>query len=229
VREDVSSYYDRPEVRAAYRSDGELSRAEELLVDRYVPPGSRVLDVGTGAGRVALALRRRGYGVVGVDISPGIVEEAEQAAERLGIEATFVVADATELPFESDSFDASFFACNGIGHLSLPDMRRALAEMRRVTRSHGHVLLSVRSPYALNRFLPGLVKRAVVSPRSRDELIENGVYVNRPSLRRMRALVRESGLELVTATSLRNVEEGREPGVFTPYLGGQFFLVGRVP
>jgi ubiquinone/menaquinone biosynthesis C-methylase UbiE len=55
--EGIRAYYDRPSVRSSYGTDLELWASERRLVDRFIAPGSSVLDVGCGAGRVAIAPR----------------------------------------------------------------------------------------------------------------------------------------------------------------------------
>jgi SAM-dependent methyltransferase len=71
------------------------------------PPG-RVLDVGCGAGRVAVALARRGFQVEALDSEPRIVEQAQGFAARAGVEVRFFVADFQKADprFPGESFDA---------------------------------------------------------------------------------------------------------------------------
>src|SRR5262249_36568691 len=77
-----------------------------FLVDALeLAPGRRVLDVGCGPGRHALALSRRGIDVVGVDLSEDFVGLARDAAEAEGLSARFEVGDVRELAHEGD-FDA---------------------------------------------------------------------------------------------------------------------------
>jgi SAM-dependent methyltransferase len=155
---------------------------------------------------------------------------ARDSAERLGLQVRFVHGDAEALPFERDAFDAAIYACNGIGHLTAAGKGRALRELARVIRPGGAALLSARTPYALNRMLPGLLVRGArqaLGGPDRDEL-SGPPYVHRPSVRTMERLVREAGLELVESTSHRVLERGGRPGAFTRYVGGQFFLAARV-
>jgi demethylmenaquinone methyltransferase/2-methoxy-6-polyprenyl-1,4-benzoquinol methylase len=133
-------YYERADVRERYRRV-ELSADEQRLLERYVADGARVLDVGTGAGRVAFALARHGHEVAGIDRSASMLEGARQTARELGLDVPFVQADAVALPFPDASFDDAIFACNGLGHLGLDGKVRALAEMARVTRPGGRVLV----------------------------------------------------------------------------------------
>jgi len=97
----------------------------------------RVLDVGTGAGLVVLALAPQVREAVGVDAVPEMLAEARAAAEGL-TNASFVQADAAALPFEEASFD---LACTlrTLHHLARPEL--AIAELARVTRPGGHLLV----------------------------------------------------------------------------------------
>jgi demethylmenaquinone methyltransferase/2-methoxy-6-polyprenyl-1,4-benzoquinol methylase len=102
-------------------------------------PGERVLDVATGTGNVAADLQRRvqpGGEVLGVDLSPGMIEVAERRfGDRPGLR--FVVGDALALPTEDASFDAATIA---FGMRNLPDYRQGFAEMARSVRPGGRVV-----------------------------------------------------------------------------------------
>jgi SAM-dependent methyltransferase len=111
------------------------------FLERFVNRGDRVLDAGAGPGRFTLELVRLGADVVALDISP---VQLEQLRKRLpDIEAQ--VGDITDLSrFADDSFDVT--VCFG-GPLSyvLDRADDALGELVRITRSGGHVLVSVMS------------------------------------------------------------------------------------
>jgi demethylmenaquinone methyltransferase/2-methoxy-6-polyprenyl-1,4-benzoquinol methylase len=112
-------------------------RAVELA---RVGPGSRALDVATGTGDLAVALRGAGADVVGCDFS----EEMLERARRKEPSARFEWADALKLPYEDDSFDA---ATVGFGARNLSDLARGLSEMARVVRPGGRVVvLEITTP-----------------------------------------------------------------------------------
>src|SRR5687768_8455354 len=84
----------------------ELLRGLEII-EREVPAGSTVLDLGGGPGRYSLALARRGDGVVLADPSPRQLELARSRAEAEGLSFPIVEADARELIGHSDgAYDA---------------------------------------------------------------------------------------------------------------------------
>src|SRR5450755_4380131 len=121
-------------------------RAAELA---RVGPGSRVLDVATGTGDLAIELARHvspGGEVVGCDFAEGMLTRARAKAARDGgdVVPRFEWADALELPYPDDSFDA---ATVGFGARNFTDLPRGLQEMARVVRPGGRVVvLEITTP-----------------------------------------------------------------------------------
>ncbi|HLL91858.1 MAG TPA: ubiquinone/menaquinone biosynthesis methyltransferase [Solirubrobacteraceae bacterium] len=115
-----------------------------------VGPGSRVLDLATGTGDLAIELARRvwpGGEVVGGDFAEGMLDRARAkvAAGQVGsVRPRFEWADAMELPYADDSFDA---ATVGFGARNFEDLGRGLTEMVRVVRPGGRVVvLEITTP-----------------------------------------------------------------------------------
>ncbi|GAA5144962.1 class I SAM-dependent methyltransferase [Nocardioides marinquilinus] len=105
--------------------------------------GRRVLDVGCGTGPLSLALRERGASVAGFDRSAAMVDLARR---RLGDGADLRVADlAAPLPYADDSFDDAVASL--VLHY-LEDWAGPLAELRRVLRPGGRLLVSTNHPAA---------------------------------------------------------------------------------
>lgn len=126
-----------------------------------VAAGDRVLDCCTGTGDLAFALARRVTEtgeVVGIDFAALMLERArEKAPEHLNVE--FAWADATDLPFPADDFDAATVA---FGIRNIPDRPAALAEMARVVRPGGRiVILEITSPTRLKGALDAWFQRVV--------------------------------------------------------------------
>jgi demethylmenaquinone methyltransferase/2-methoxy-6-polyprenyl-1,4-benzoquinol methylase len=123
-------------------SAGLHHRWRERAVDLAgVGPGSRVLDVATGTGDLAFEVARRvapGGEVVGSDFSEGMLARARTKAQPGGATVRFEQADALALPYGDDSFDA---ATVGFGARNFSDLPRGLAEMARVVRPGGRVVV----------------------------------------------------------------------------------------
>jgi ubiquinone/menaquinone biosynthesis C-methylase UbiE len=108
-----------------------IAEAQEQVVSSFLAPleGRTILDVGTGTGRAAIALARRGAIVTGVDASAEMLTVAERRAADTGARVTFVRGDAHELRFDAGSFDA--VVCLRV-LMHTPDWRQSLAELCRV-------------------------------------------------------------------------------------------------
>ena len=121
------------------------ARAADLA---RVAPGDRVLDVATGTGDLAIELAGRvapGGEVLGVDFSEAMLDRArEKAAGRAAPGVRFEWADAMALPFEDGCFDAATVA---FGARNFEDLGRGLAELARVVRAGGRVVvLEITTP-----------------------------------------------------------------------------------
>ena len=106
-----------------------------------VGPGSRVLDVATGTGDLALELARRvrpGGRVVGSDFSEAMLDRARRKGASAGAGVLFEWADVLELPYAGGSFDA---VTVGFGARNFEDLASGLAEMARVVRPGGRVVV----------------------------------------------------------------------------------------
>jgi SAM-dependent methyltransferase len=105
-----------------------------------LPAAARVLDVGCGVGRHVVNLGGRGFRLAGVDVSPSGVEQTRTACAERGIAFDGRVAEMTRLPWDDQTFDA-VLSTSTICHHRLSDMRRALAEIRRVLKPGGWLLV----------------------------------------------------------------------------------------
>jgi ubiquinone/menaquinone biosynthesis C-methylase UbiE len=127
----VNTYYERPAM---------LALAGDVA-------GRRILDAGCGSGPLFEALRDRGAIMTGIDKSAGMLE---QARRRLGDDADLQVAElGSPLPFPDDTFDD--VTASLVLHY-LQDWGPALAELWRVLKPGGRLIVSVNHPFAENRW-----------------------------------------------------------------------------
>lgn len=96
--------------------------------------GARALDLACGTGDVANLLASRGATVIGLDITPGMLELARAKPGRSAIR--WVAGDMTSLPFRDESVDV---ITTSYGLRNVPDLPRALAEVHRVLAAGGRL------------------------------------------------------------------------------------------
>jgi len=122
------------------------------LVCKYVPAGSRILEISCGSGEVLDALQQQGYRVKGTNFT-----KYEGVIANLDIDNGIDIL--SELPYEDSSFDAVLLL-DVIQHLSNHD--HALSELARVCSDNGHVIVmtqnTTRLASRLHFFLTGFVK-----------------------------------------------------------------------
>lgn len=119
-----------------------FDRMTTVTLDRTeARAGHRVLDVASGVGQDSIALAARGATVVGAEPSSRMTGMAQLfAAEKSGAMPDWVRGWSDKLPFATGTFDSSI--CKGaMDHFDAPD--RAIAEMARVTRTDGRVVLAI--------------------------------------------------------------------------------------
>jgi demethylmenaquinone methyltransferase/2-methoxy-6-polyprenyl-1,4-benzoquinol methylase len=137
----IARVYDRMNALMTAGMDARWrARAADLA---RVAPGDRALDLATGTGDLALELARRvapGGEVVGVDFAERMLEIARAKAPGVRFEQ----GNALDLPYGDDEFAA---ATVGFGARNFDDLGRGLAEMARVTRPAGRVVvLEITTP-----------------------------------------------------------------------------------
>jgi len=145
----------RPRARWALprlRYPNPMRAVEGAFFDAHVPDvrGLRVLDAGCGHGYYFMGLALQGAQVVGIDLSPTDVRKGARLARRLGLSnradgvsgapARYLAGSLTQLPFADGAFDV--VVCNSVLE-HIPQDGRALAEMSRVLRPGGRLVLTV--------------------------------------------------------------------------------------
>ena len=150
----IADRYDFITVALSYGLDRRWKR--QLIRLAAIRAGNRVLDLATGTGDIAFAAAARGAHVVGLDITPRMIELALAKSVQRGQDrrdgkdgsalshpavpaypALFLVGDMVALPFAASSFD---IVTTGYGLRNVPDLAGAIDEIRRVLSRGGQLL-----------------------------------------------------------------------------------------
>lgn len=115
------------------------ARSWKELISHRLPQGSplRVLDVGTGAGFFSVIFSRMGHEVTGIDMSSGMLVEAQRNLEFFGCRAELLKMNAQALEFPEESFDV---IVSRQLTWTLPDVMEAYREWHRVLKAGGVLL-----------------------------------------------------------------------------------------
>lgn len=160
----------------------------DVLRQRQIMPGARILDVACGAGLVSLPLAQAGYHVTGIDLAPGAIEEARRRTPEAA-DARFEVGDAYALDAEDDSYDAVLLL-DMLEHVERPG--DAIAEAARVVRPGGVVLFHTfnKTPLAWALAIHGF---KVVAPGGPKHIHVYRLFIPPRDLRTMHT---QSGLDV---------------------------------
>ena len=93
-------------------TQGTLGECDFIESEINFDKSIRILDIGCGTGRHSIELAKRGYDVVGVDLSECQLEKARNKADSAGVSVEFRQADARDLQF-NDEFDLAIMLCEG--------------------------------------------------------------------------------------------------------------------
>jgi ubiquinone/menaquinone biosynthesis C-methylase UbiE len=103
----------------------------------------KVIDIGCASGTSAMLLAMRGADAVGIDISPKLIEQANNIKKDMGIDVEFKVGDAEKLDFENESIDVCFYG--GVIH-HFPDKSKCIEECYCILKPQG-IFLAIEPNY----------------------------------------------------------------------------------
>ena len=151
-KEAVRSMYSDPDYLKHFVS-ADLWPSEKTLIKKFFKAGGSVLDIGCGAGRVAIALSSEGYDATGIDILPPMLEAGKEQVARFGAKTKLLFMDAVDMGgLSSGSFDNAIMAYNAYELIHGKDnRRRVISETSRILKPGGHFILTIRSGFALGK------------------------------------------------------------------------------
>jgi SAM-dependent methyltransferase len=223
--------YRDPEVVGFWRemSIRGLQTVEARVLARYAPPGSRIVDLGCGAGRVALATDPIVYTVVGLDLVWEMVLTASELLRGVGRTPRVVQADLTSIPCRDRAFGVAVVFVASFQHVQGRAARQAaLAEIARVLGPDGRFILAVDNLapalacygwWLARRLIPTRAARRAVAPEAaptsadrrlseRPEHIGRGAWHVRGVMRTLRW---RTWADVVDAVRIAGLAAG-EPG-----------------
>lgn len=133
--------------------------ALEHITSLLEPYGkSQILDAGCGDGTHTIRLAQRGYPVLALDFSQHILDQARAniEASKLSEQVEFKLGDLLSLPFGDHSFDSVL--CWGV-LMHIPEVERAIAELARIIRPHGLLILSENNCWSVEAVLARVARR----------------------------------------------------------------------
>ncbi len=131
----ITSYFGR--YHAAYRTSDHHAHGSDLtrLINCLeLQPNSVVFDAACGTGHTALALASRGHQVIGMDMTPEMVQDAQDLAEKRGLSISWLIGNVEQLPWEPQTFDA--ITCRRAAH-HFQNLPLFLREAHRVLKPGG--------------------------------------------------------------------------------------------
>lgn len=198
----VAPKYDRANDLLSF---GQTHRWRIKVRDAVAPkPGQSILDLAAGTGSSSIAFNLEGVRVVASDFSEGMLAEGRK--RHPGLE--FVFADATQLPFKANEFDATTIS---FGLRNVVDVDKALSEMFRVTKPGGRIVVCEFSrvqsktlrpfyEFYLKRILPIFSRLAGQTPEAYDYLAES--ILAWPTQKKLAKKIAAAGFEKVVYTNL---------------------------
>ncbi|HXJ33164.1 MAG TPA: class I SAM-dependent methyltransferase [Candidatus Eisenbacteria bacterium] len=131
-----------------------LPRIVDVL-GRHAPAARRIADLGIGTGDLAIALARRGYDLVGVDVAPAMLAVARAKAARAGVRLTLVEQDLRALRLEPPA-DVVLCVYTVVNQLTADgDLDRALASIHRSLVPHGLLVFELNLAASYERYWSG--------------------------------------------------------------------------
>jgi ubiquinone/menaquinone biosynthesis C-methylase UbiE len=166
---DWDAMYSRRDVLGAVHQR-RLQRTVELVESLRLPTGSRALELGSGAGLLAVALARRGFQVEATDVVEAMRARTLERVRGAGLGARVTVshADAHEIPFPDGTFEL-VVALGVLPWVHAP--LQAASEVRRVLRPTGYAILTVGNRWRLTFLIDPLLNPGLAAARRNTKVL----------------------------------------------------------
>ncbi|MCI0705891.1 MAG: glycosyltransferase family 29 protein [Ignavibacteriae bacterium] len=128
------------------------------VIASLVPAGSTILDINCGIGIDAVELAQKGYGVVGTDISPQMIQQARLRVTKYSLQNVSFYETSFEslAPVHSKTIDLVMSNFGGLN--CVPSLEKVAEQLTAITNPGSYFLAVVMPPFSLWEFLAGLLK-----------------------------------------------------------------------
>ncbi len=213
LHEAVRTYFSDPRVIAYYgaavKGTGLWYSEEIVFQDVFTDTDAGLLELGCGTGRIAIGMHGLGYrDLVATDLCSKMVKEFRRITGLLDIQIPSQVADATQIPFEDESFDGVIYGFNGLMQIpSASNRQTAVKEVFRVLRPGGKFVFTThdREHWKLKDFF----KKEELKWRKgkqQPDLLEFGdmymetelgkLFIHAPSVKEVLSLLSNAGFKV---------------------------------
>lgn len=147
-----SDLYDR------FMKDADYEKWADILEDQFCScsfPVKKIVDVGCGTGSISVLLAKRGYTVIGIDSSEGMLREAEKKARKEGVKVIFSHQKAEEL--EIGRADAVIMCCDVVNYIAPEDLTKVFMNIRKSLKKGALLIFDISSEHKLRDVLADAV------------------------------------------------------------------------
>ena len=228
----VRKFFSAPDVVEEYSQVG-LFPSEEMIVDRFLRLRSRVLDVGCGAGRMAIGLSKKGFKLSGIDLVPGMIERAKCLAEMHYAQIDFQVMDAGDIKFDEETFENVISTFNVFDQIPGREKReKVLRGIFKICKAGGYFILGSRSGCSPRRMLawPWIFVIYILEKFVKGHNYElgdkrwRGEYYHYLSPFYLKKLCKHIGFDLVYFNSEKRLVKGKRANWLTNFSGDRMLL-----
>ena len=145
-------FYTKLTVRELSKKKKGQNKKELSFLKMMLSKKSHILDLGCGYGRLTIPLKKEGFNIEGIDITPYMIKKAKELAKRKNLKIKFKIGDMKNLPYKNDSFDTIICMWSVFMEVSnRKDQIKTLSEMKRILKTGGFSLIDLPPPYRIGK------------------------------------------------------------------------------